>query len=202
MFGAIASAVGSAAKSVGSGIQKGVQAAYKKKKKWQKKKDKFRKKAIMKVFGDYDDTSSSGIDDCMIPNSIILHHSLTMDSGTVSWGAIRRYHMEELFWVDVGYHFGVEQVGLDYEIFVGRMLNEMGAHCKGHNDESIGICFVGNFDNEPPPKVQWDLGVRLVKSLQEVFTIPKDHIYPHSRFAPWKSCPGRKFNVADFKECL
>jgi len=138
----------------------------------------------------------------MIPNSIILHHSLTKDSETVSWGAIRRYHMEDLFWVDVGYHFGIEQVGNEHEIFVGRMLNEMGAHCKGQNEDSIGICFLGNFDEQYPHRDQWHLGVRLVRSLCEVFTIDKDHIYPHSRFAPWKSCPGRQFSIAEFKDCL
>lgn len=134
----------------------------------------------------------------MIPTSIILHHSLTRDDQVVSWGAIRRYHVDTCGWMDIGYHFGIEQVGNDYEIFVGRMMTDIGAHCKGRNDDSIGICFVGNFDGSAPPRRQWDLGLRLVRSLCEVFLINLRNIYPHRRFAPYKSCPGRAFDVDKF----
>jgi hypothetical protein len=132
------------------------------------------------------------------PSSIILHHSLTKDDQVVSWGAIRRYHVETLGWSDVGYHFGIELVGNAYEVFVGRMLNEVGAHCKGRNTDSIGVCFVGNFDTSPPPREQWHLGVRLVRAMCDIFAIPNGQVFPHHRFASYKSCPGRKFDVAKF----
>jgi hypothetical protein len=138
----------------------------------------------------------------MIPTSIILHHSLTKDTQTVSWGAIRKYHTEDCGWDDIGYHFGIEQVGNDYEIFVGRMMTVPGAHCKGHNANSLGICFVGNFDAAAPPKKQWRLGVELVGSLIDIFNISKYNIFTHNELAPWKSCPGIMFDIEKFKKDL
>ena len=132
---------------------------------------------------------------------IILHHSLTKDNQTVSWNAIRRYHTQELHWADIGYHFGIELVGDHYEVLVGRPMTEEGAHCKeyGMNRKSLGICFVGNFDIQEPPKEQWDLGVKLVKSLMAVLAIPKGSLSGHREYAPYKSCPGKRFDMGQFR---
>ena len=134
----------------------------------------------------------------MKPTRIILHHSLTKDSKTVSWGAIRRYHTQFLGWDDIGYHYGIEAIGQHYEILIGRMLNIMGAHCRGHNGNSVGICFIGNFDLAAPPKAQWDLGVKLVKGLIEILDMPPFRILGHNNYDSNKSCPGKYFDITKF----
>ena len=140
----------------------------------------------------------------MTPTHIILHHSLTKDSETVSWGAIKRYHTEDLGWRDIGYHFGIERVGDDYQIFMGRMMNVPGAHCKerGMNRISLGVCFIGDYDLNEPPHEMWLLGQELIASLMFVFEIPKENIHGHYELAPYKSCPGVRFDIERFKEEL
>lgn len=143
------------------------------------------------------------------PNIIVLHHSLTKDSGTVSWNAIRKWHTgqiggEDNYYTkhpmdDIGYHAGIELVNDHYEILVGRMMNEQGAHTKGHNRDSLGICFIGNFDKDEVPLEQWNLGVRFIASLCDILNIDTGHVYGHRDFTNTKSCPGNKFNLIGFK---
>lgn len=137
----------------------------------------------------------------MTPKYIILHHSLTKDSKTVSWGAIRKYHVNMCRWRDIGYHFGLESIYDHYEILTGRMLNDTGAHCKAMNTISIGICFVGNFDETQPPLEQWWKGIKLVRSLCEVFSIPYENVKGHCDFSQ-KSCPGKLFDMDKFRKDL
>ena len=137
----------------------------------------------------------------MTPEFITLHHSLTKDGSTVSWGAIRNYHVNDLGWNDIGYHFGIELIGDTYEILVGRTWNENGAHCKqmNMNKRSIGICFVGNYDIKPVPDEMLSLGLKLVRALRQTFEIPADHVYGHRELASYKSCPGKLFPIKYFQ---
>ncbi len=133
---------------------------------------------------------------------IILHHSLTKDSGTVSTQAIRNYHVFDRGWRNIGYHYIIEIVNDYPEIFVGRMMTETGAHTRGLNQKSIGICIVGNFDKKKPSKILWNKAIKLVKSLKIVFNIPIDNVIGHREYKKTKSCPGFKFNMDKFREDL
>ena len=101
-------------------------------------------------------------------------------------------------------HFGVEVIKDHYEILVGRMMDEPGAHTKqaGMNRRSIGICLIGNFDEEEPTPLQWILSLRLVRSLMHVAKIPLSSVYGHRDFASYKSCPGKLFDMEKFKLAL
>ena len=134
---------------------------------------------------------------------IILHHSLTKDGITVSWPAIRKYHVEQRGWRDIGYHFGVEMVTKRgaYEILVGRTLDKSGAHTKGMNTKAIGICCVGNYDLVKPEQAMLDKLVYLLKWLRKEYKIPAKNIKGHSDYAS-KSCPGELFKLDHVRSLL
>lgn len=78
---------------------------------------------------------------------VIFHHSL---STTGDAAVIRSWHLERGFW-DIGYHFVIPSMGRSQE---GRNLYAIGAHSKGNNSDSIGICLVGNFNKTAPTPCQ------------------------------------------------
>lgn len=144
----------------------------------------------------------------MNPKFIIVHHSLTPDGVTVSYNAIRDYHIRVNGWREIGYHYLLELVGEEYAIFKGRMDNESGAHCLGFNDNSIGICLVGNFDHAPPPPTQVALLRKLCRSLMDIYGIKMENVLGHRetyqvRGVPVeKTCPGSAFSMEDFVKTL
>jgi N-acetyl-anhydromuramyl-L-alanine amidase AmpD len=136
------------------------------------------------------------------PAFIIIHHSATADSDSSSWNAIREYHIG-LGWNDIGYHFGIEKIDGKYNVLVGRMLDEVGAHCKQArmNSRSIGICCVGMFDEVAPSHELLAVLRRLVLSLMRVFDISVVNVRGHNDYAP-KSCPGKMFDMNLFRKSL
>ena len=141
-----------------------------------------------------------------IPHKVIVHHSLTRDSGSVSWGAIRKYHIQQMKWSGIGYHAGVELVlsgdAVNYEILMGRVWDKSGAHTRGENSDSLAICFVGNYDITPPPKQMIAAGSRLIALWLRLFNLTIKDIYSHHYFNTHKSCPGIHFDMEYLLTCI
>lgn len=136
---------------------------------------------------------------------IMLHHSLTADGATVSWGAIRKYHVETNGWQDIGYHYGVERVGDQYEALVGRPENEIAAACKEGlmNTLAIHVCCVGNFDlEEPSDELLEVLCHRVLLPVMLRHEIPSSKIVGHRDYAHYKTCPGAKFDLGKVRRIL
>ena len=135
----------------------------------------------------------------MLPRThIMIHHSLTRDGQTVSWGAIRRYHVEHNGWDAIGYHYGVELVGDHYEVLLGRSELDPAAACPQAqmNTRALHVCCVGNFDQAPPPAPMLETLVRLVilPAMAE-YGIPSERIIGHRDIKSSKTCPGTEFNL-------
>ena len=121
-------------------------------------------------------------------DKIILHCAATPEGRDVKTETIKSWHVKGRGWSDIGYHYVIE---LDGSVVDGRPLDRIGAHTKGHNTGSIGICYVGGMDKNKTPKdtrneAQRDAMDNLIASLQDRF--PKATIHGHNEFAA-KACP-------------
>ena len=72
-------------------------------------------------------------------DTIVVHCSATPEHMDIGVKEISRWHKER-GWAGCGYHYVINRDGL---IELGRPLYRMGAHVRGHNANSIGICLVG-----------------------------------------------------------
>ena len=120
---------------------------------------------------------------------IILHCSATETkpgSHPVTIKDIRRMHKAR-GWNDVGYHYYIR---LDGTLEEGRPIEKEGAHCKGHNADSIGICYEGGLLEGKPcdtrTPVQKMVMLYLIVTLLTKFDI--ESIHGHNEFAA-KACP-------------
>lgn len=135
------------------------------------------------------------------PIKIVVHHSLTYDGDTVSWGAIRLYHTVDRGWSDVGYHAGVEKVNGQYEAFYGRPITIPGAHTLSHNHNTLAICFVGDYTVHRPPRAMLAVAARriIVPWLRQ-FGLRSDDIVGHRDLDLRRSCPGNAFDLVELRQ--
>ena len=126
------------------------------------------------------------------PQGIYVHHSATRDTTSVSYHAIKRYHMETNNWSDIGYDYLIEYVQDTPMVFTGRGLQYMGAHTYGYNDH-IGVCVVGNYDDKVLEEDKKEVLIRLLASLVVLYpSIAVTDIHYHREVAN-KTCPGLDF---------
>lgn len=77
-------------------------------------------------------------------NLIVVHCSATPEGRDVTAADINRMHIARGF-KKIGYHYVVR---LDGTVETGRKENEIGAHAKGYNANSIGVCYVGGLASD------------------------------------------------------
>jgi N-acetylmuramoyl-L-alanine amidase len=121
-------------------------------------------------------------------NEIIIHCSATLPALDVSVSDIDRWHRERGF-SGIGYHYVVYRNG---SIVEGRPMERIGAHCEGHNANSIGICYIGGLDEktgkpkDTRTKEQKEAILNLLRNLTGKLPIGK--ITGHNQYAN-KACP-------------
>ena len=137
-------------------------------------------------------------------NEIIIHCTATRPdwwkskSTKAKVNEVRRWHVEDRGWSDIGYHFLIDRDGT---VAVGRSLEKAGAHTKGHNANSIGIALFGGhgsantdaFEDNFTPEQDGALR-KCLSDLKEMFP-DAWKVSGHNEFAS-KACPG--FEVSEW----
>ena len=119
---------------------------------------------------------------------IIIHCSDTPEGRDDRAADIDRWHKQRGF-DRIGYHYVID---LDGTIEAGRDTECIGAHCKGHNTNSIGICYIGGADRytlkqkDTRTDKQKSSLLLLLKYLRQRY--PDAKIYGHRDFSD-KPCP-------------
>lgn len=121
-------------------------------------------------------------------DKIFIHCSATPEGRDISAETIKSWHVKGRGWSDIGYHFVIE---LDGTLKEGRPLHRMGAGVKGHNAESVHICYIGGLDKNKNAKdtrtaEQKDTLNKIVAGLLDDY--PAATVHGHNEFAA-KACP-------------
>lgn len=119
-------------------------------------------------------------------DNLVIHCASTPKGKYFDADDIRKWHVEGNGWSDIGYHFVIL---LDGTIQLGRKIEVVGSHVKGHNLTSIGICYIGGEDGEDTRTDEQKFSLRmLLTTLKLIFN--KADILGHRDFdGVNKSCP-------------
>lgn len=130
------------------------------------------------------------------PKKVILHCSTTPDYPDSSerydlFGAldIDEWHRQR-GWREIGYHYVIRRTGV---IEIGdRHWSEYGAHVKGHNKDSLGVCYIGT---AKPTEEQVNALIYLFGDIYEKFGLTPEQWFGHYEFTDKKRCPTISMNV-------
>jgi len=126
-------------------------------------------------------------------DSIVVHCAATRPDQDIGTAEIRAWHLAR-GWRDIGYHFVIRHDGT---VERGRPEAAVGAHVRGHNARSVGVCLIGGLDDTGTPAAsftgrQWDALAGLVEALRRRY--PGAAVVGHRDLDPGKACPS--FDVA------
>ncbi|MFA5794814.1 MAG: peptidoglycan recognition family protein [Candidatus Brocadiia bacterium] len=138
---------------------------------------------------------------------IIIHHSATKNGSAKIFD---RYHREEKGLAEgLAYHFviGNGTNSKDGQVETGARWDKQipGVHCWDGkmNQQSIGICLVGDFDQKNPTEKQVSALLKLLKELCQKYNIPSGNIVVHRDVDKGETnCPGKNFSLDTVKTRL
>lgn len=133
-------------------------------------------------------------------NYIVVHCSATPPNSDIGVAEIDKMHRER-GWEGIGYHFVIRKDGT---LETGENMASRGAHVKGYNSTSVGICLVGGLDERRKPSksftsLQFITLKKLITFLLEMY--PEAEVAGHRDFSPDLDGDGVISSWEFMKEC-
>ena len=130
-------------------------------------------------------------------SKIVIHHSHD-DNHTLQ--SIKNLHVFQNNWEDIGYHWIIDKNG---NLLQGRSETFQGAHVFGHNENSIGICLIGNLDEYKPTQKQFEILINFLKDKIKQYQLKPKNILGHNEFPNvTKTCPGKFLDLNEIRELI
>lgn len=125
-----------------------------------------------------------------------VHCSYTRPSQDIGVEWIRNVHVNQFGWDDIGYHIVIRRNG---DVELGRPVEVIGSHAKGHNSDSIGVCLIGGMTEDGTGE-EFNFTVTQLNALNYVYEsmcleIGPIDVFGHNEVSE-KACPC--FNVKEF----
>lgn len=130
---------------------------------------------------------------------IVVHVADTPDTLDIGVAEIRQWHTDPPprgnGWTDIGYHKVVRKGGAVED---GRPEDRAGAHVKGHNHDTVAVCWVGRHDCQDAQKESL---AKVILDWCDKYGLSIDDVYGHYELAPGgKTCPN--LDMDEFREYL
>lgn len=119
---------------------------------------------------------------------LVVHHSASKKSTTKD--DIEKWHKDRGF-REIGYHKVIGAKGVLYQ---GRSESKSGAHAKGANTGSLGVCVTGNFESESPDTEQIETLTTVLFQWCKQHGLSEYQIYGHYNTpgcTTATACPGK-----------
>jgi hypothetical protein len=140
---------------------------------------------------------------------IVIHHTATRT------GSVESIHQTHLArrdadgnpWRGIGYHFvignghGMQDGQIEATFRWRDQLTGAHAGDATYNAQGIGICLIGNFEQDPPTEAQLESLAGLSQSLSGTYDIPPQNIKGHCDVKS-TACPGRYFPMQQLTQIL
>jgi hypothetical protein len=140
---------------------------------------------------------------------IVIHHTAT-PTGSVE--SIHQTHLartdaEGNPWRGIGYHFvignghGMPDGQIEATFRWRDQLEGAHAGDASHNAHGIGVCLIGNFEQNPPTEAQLNALANLTQTLAVAYDIAPQNIKGHGDVKS-TACPGRYFPMQELTQIL
>jgi N-acetyl-anhydromuramyl-L-alanine amidase AmpD len=106
---------------------------------------------------------------------IVVHHA----AAATNFERMRRDHIDNRGWSDIGYHYVVEENG---RVRFGRPPHRQGAHVSGHNADTIGVC-VSVDAREPVRHRAMRALLRVVADLVRQYDLTVSDVFGHGEIS-------------------